>query len=226
MSAGMVHELNQPLAALRTLSDNAVVLIEKGRFDEARGNMERIGNLVDRLGRLTHQLKVFAHKSSEPVARVDVAQGHQGCAVHRVRPDARKRHRGCGADRSRGPGRLRRGDAAGAGPRQSARQCDRCGRTRRHAAHRDCSGCAGRPVRHRRQQHRAGHRRRHPAAPVRAVRHHEACRQGSRSRPDDLCAHRARVRRQPEGAQPARPPAPNSRSNCRARHPPERAEHE
>jgi two-component system C4-dicarboxylate transport sensor histidine kinase DctB len=72
MSAGMVHELNQPLAALHTLSDNAVLLIDRGRVDEAKGNLARIAQLVHRLGRLTSQLKVFAHKSNEPVGPVSV----------------------------------------------------------------------------------------------------------------------------------------------------------
>jgi two-component system C4-dicarboxylate transport sensor histidine kinase DctB len=72
MSAGMVHELNQPLAALHTLSDNAALLIDKGRLDEARGNLARIGQLVGRLARLTSQLKVFAYKSNEPVGTVSV----------------------------------------------------------------------------------------------------------------------------------------------------------
>lgn len=72
MSAGMVHELNQPLAALHTLSDNAALLIDRGRLDEARGNLARIGQLVHRLGRLTSQLKVFAHKSDEPAGAVSV----------------------------------------------------------------------------------------------------------------------------------------------------------
>jgi two-component system C4-dicarboxylate transport sensor histidine kinase DctB len=77
MSAGMVHELNQPLAALHTLSDNAALLIDRGRLDEARGNLARIVQLVHRLGRLTSQLKVFAHKSNEPVGPVSVQK-----AVH------------------------------------------------------------------------------------------------------------------------------------------------
>jgi two-component system C4-dicarboxylate transport sensor histidine kinase DctB len=72
MSAGMVHELNQPLAALHTLSDNAVLLIDRGRLDEAKGNLARIGHLVNRLGRLTSQLKVFAHKSNERVGSTSV----------------------------------------------------------------------------------------------------------------------------------------------------------
>ncbi|MEJ8821657.1 ATP-binding protein [Variovorax humicola] len=71
MSAGMVHELNQPLGALRTLSDNACVLLDKERIDDARGNLQRIAHLVDRLGRLTYQLKAFAHKTEAP--RVPVA---------------------------------------------------------------------------------------------------------------------------------------------------------
>ena len=74
MSAGMVHELNQPLGALRTLSDNACVLLDKNRLPEARGNLERIGHLVDRLGRLTHRLKAFAHKTEAPGAPVSVRQ--------------------------------------------------------------------------------------------------------------------------------------------------------
>jgi two-component system C4-dicarboxylate transport sensor histidine kinase DctB len=70
MSAGLAHELNQPLAAMRTLSDNARVLLDSHRQDEARGNLERIGRLVDRLGRLTRQLKLFSRRSggvSSPV---------------------------------------------------------------------------------------------------------------------------------------------------------------
>lgn len=74
MSAGMVHELNQPLTALRTLSDSAAILLEKGRADDVRGNLRRITGMVDRLTRLTAQLKTFAHKSDAPWAHVVVAR--------------------------------------------------------------------------------------------------------------------------------------------------------
>ena len=72
MSAGIVHELNQPLAALQTAADNAVLLVDRGSIGDARGNLTRIGELVRRLGRLTSQLRVFAYKSSSPLDAVAV----------------------------------------------------------------------------------------------------------------------------------------------------------
>jgi two-component system C4-dicarboxylate transport sensor histidine kinase DctB len=70
MSAGMVHELNQPLTALRTLSDSAGILLDQDRLDDVRANLRRIAGTVDRLGRLTSRLKTFAHKSDAPLAPV------------------------------------------------------------------------------------------------------------------------------------------------------------
>lgn len=64
LSAGLAHELNQPLAALRTLSDNAVKFMQRGDLASAQGNLDRIGQLVDGMGTLTSQLKSFARKSS------------------------------------------------------------------------------------------------------------------------------------------------------------------
>jgi len=66
MSAGITHELNQPLGALRTLSDNGVVFLQRGRVREAESNLVMIGQLVDRMGRLTTSLKTFARQSDAP----------------------------------------------------------------------------------------------------------------------------------------------------------------
>jgi two-component system sensor histidine kinase AauS len=71
LSAGLAHELNQPLAALRTLSGNAVKFMQRGNLEAAQGNLDRIGQLVEGMGALTSQLKSFARKSSgapQPVA--------------------------------------------------------------------------------------------------------------------------------------------------------------
>jgi two-component system C4-dicarboxylate transport sensor histidine kinase DctB len=74
MSAGMVHELNQPLTALRTLSDSAGILLEHERLDDVRANLQRISGMVDRLARLTSRLKAFAHKSELPPQPVPLAR--------------------------------------------------------------------------------------------------------------------------------------------------------
>jgi two-component system C4-dicarboxylate transport sensor histidine kinase DctB len=74
MSAVMVHELNQPLTALRTLSDSAGILLDHDRRDDVRGNLQRITAMVDRLARLTSQLKTFAHKSDVPLSAVPLAR--------------------------------------------------------------------------------------------------------------------------------------------------------
>jgi two-component system C4-dicarboxylate transport sensor histidine kinase DctB len=71
LSTGIAHELNQPLAALRTLSGNGVRFLDRGDLATTRSNLERIAQLVDRMGRITGQLRAFARKSTgqlQPVA--------------------------------------------------------------------------------------------------------------------------------------------------------------
>jgi two-component system C4-dicarboxylate transport sensor histidine kinase DctB len=62
MAAVVAHELNQPLAALRTLSDNAVTLLRRGRASETEGNLGMIAQIVDRMAKISSQLKLFASK--------------------------------------------------------------------------------------------------------------------------------------------------------------------
>jgi two-component system C4-dicarboxylate transport sensor histidine kinase DctB len=62
MAAVVAHELNQPLAALRTLSDNAVTLLRRGRASETEGNLNMIAQIVDRMAKISSQLKLFASK--------------------------------------------------------------------------------------------------------------------------------------------------------------------
>jgi two-component system C4-dicarboxylate transport sensor histidine kinase DctB len=50
---------------MRTLSDNARVLLDQGRLPEVGGNLQRLGTLVDRLAKLAAQLKLFAYKPGQ-----------------------------------------------------------------------------------------------------------------------------------------------------------------
>ncbi|MFH0783701.1 MAG: ATP-binding protein [Pseudomonadota bacterium] len=70
MSAGINHELNQPLAAIRSYADNGKQFLEKGRMDEAKWNLEQIGELTERMAQIGVQLKLFSKKSSGQIGTV------------------------------------------------------------------------------------------------------------------------------------------------------------
>jgi C4-dicarboxylate-specific signal transduction histidine kinase len=87
LAAGVTHELNQPLAAIRTLSENAEVLIDRSQIGIARDNMRDITDLVDRLSGITGQLKQFARKSAVNLQRVPINRSIQNSmqiVVHKL----------------------------------------------------------------------------------------------------------------------------------------------
>ncbi|AOE61890.1 sensor histidine kinase [Pseudomonas corrugata] len=65
MSTSIAHELNQPLAALRTLSGNTVRFLERGQLDTASANLKTINELIDRMGRITASLRSFARRGDD-----------------------------------------------------------------------------------------------------------------------------------------------------------------
>lgn len=65
MSTSIAHELNQPLAALRTLSGNTVRFLQRGALDVASSNLQNIGELVDRMGKITGSLRAFARRAGD-----------------------------------------------------------------------------------------------------------------------------------------------------------------
>ncbi|EJY58715.1 two-component sensor [Pseudomonas aeruginosa CIG1] len=60
MSASISHELNQPLAAIRSYADNARVLLDHQRTEDARGNLEQISDLTTRMAAIIAHLKAYA----------------------------------------------------------------------------------------------------------------------------------------------------------------------
>lgn len=70
MSAALSHEFNQPLAAVKTYADNAAVLIERARIDEARDNISRISSLADRMASISRHLRNFARKPNQKLGAV------------------------------------------------------------------------------------------------------------------------------------------------------------
>jgi two-component system C4-dicarboxylate transport sensor histidine kinase DctB len=74
MAAGLTHELNQPLVAIRTLCDNARTFFERNQSAQAISNLERVGRLVDSMAVLTGELKAFARKPEVERVAVSLAE--------------------------------------------------------------------------------------------------------------------------------------------------------
>jgi two-component system C4-dicarboxylate transport sensor histidine kinase DctB len=62
MSASISHELNQPLAAIRSYADNAGVLLDHQRIGDARGNLQQISELTGRMASIIAHLRAFARR--------------------------------------------------------------------------------------------------------------------------------------------------------------------
>ncbi len=74
MSAGISHELNQPLMAIQSFAENGVGFLERGRIETASNNLARISELAHRMGRIIRNLRAFSRQESEPFTDVDVGR--------------------------------------------------------------------------------------------------------------------------------------------------------
>ena len=88
MAAGISHEVSQPLAAIRSYADNAVVLHDRGRVGEVKQNLSSIAALTERISQFMQHLKLFARKASgkiEPVSLKRALEGSLALVMHRLR---------------------------------------------------------------------------------------------------------------------------------------------
>ncbi|MCH7342482.1 ATP-binding protein [Pelomonas sp. CA6] len=88
MSAGISHEVNQPLTALRALARNSQRLLEVGRPQAVADNLKTMDEMVERMGLITRQLKSFARKAElvmAPISLRDAVRNAQLLLQHRLR---------------------------------------------------------------------------------------------------------------------------------------------
>lgn len=72
MSAGISHELNQPLMAIRSFAENGTKFLERDDPAQVQRNLSKIAELAGRMARIIKNLKAFARQESEPAGRVDL----------------------------------------------------------------------------------------------------------------------------------------------------------
>lgn len=90
MSASVSHELNQPLAAMKTYLAGARLLLQRKRPEEAMSSFQRIDDLIERMGAITRQLKSYARKGGEAFEPIDVRTCVSG-ALSMMEPTLRTR---------------------------------------------------------------------------------------------------------------------------------------
>ncbi|MGH1331640.1 MAG: ATP-binding protein [Paracoccaceae bacterium] len=72
MSAGISHELNQPLMAIRSFAENGTLFLERDAPERAGQNLLKISDLARRMGRIIQNLRAFARQEKETISDVDL----------------------------------------------------------------------------------------------------------------------------------------------------------
>ncbi len=90
MSAAVSHELNQPLAAMKTYLAGARLLLNRQRPDEAVASFGRIDDLIERMGAITRQLKSYARKGQDEFSPVDMGDA-LASSLSMMEPQLRER---------------------------------------------------------------------------------------------------------------------------------------
>ncbi|WDA41780.1 sensor histidine kinase [Erythrobacter sp. BLCC-B19] len=74
ITAGLGHEIRQPLAAMRVFAENGERLLAADRTDEAAANFARIAGLAARIGEITEEQLNFSRRQIEEPRLVTLAE--------------------------------------------------------------------------------------------------------------------------------------------------------
>ena len=72
ITAGVAHEINQPVAAIRTFAENAAQLLDRAQLQLVRDNLGRIIDLTGRIGSITAELRNFARRKTPAIDAVAI----------------------------------------------------------------------------------------------------------------------------------------------------------
>ncbi|MFK5980660.1 MAG: ATP-binding protein [Rhizobiaceae bacterium] len=74
LSAGLSHELNQPLAAILNFAENGRRLLDRARTSDAAENLSQIADQTRRITRIIRNLRAFARQEHRPSERIDLVE--------------------------------------------------------------------------------------------------------------------------------------------------------
>ena len=91
IAASVAHEINQPVAAIRTYAENSLALLARDDRETAGSNLATIAGLTGRIGAITDELRAFARKTPPRIEAVALTSAIDGALVlvgHRLRQQA------------------------------------------------------------------------------------------------------------------------------------------
>lgn len=91
ISAGVAHEINQPVAAIRAYADNAREFLARRDMATASENLEAIASLTERIGNITGELRAFSRKAGDSLEPTSLNHTLEG-ALLLVGPRARRQN--------------------------------------------------------------------------------------------------------------------------------------
>lgn len=81
VTASVAHETAQPVAAIRNYANNGETLLDRGEFEQVRGNLQAISRLTERIGAVTAELRGFARKNPGVLRSVSLAEVVDGALL-------------------------------------------------------------------------------------------------------------------------------------------------
>ena len=103
IAAGVAHEINQPIAAIRTHADSASLQLQRDDNAGALRSLSSIDRLTERVGAITDELRAFSRKTRSEAVAVGVDGAIDGALLLVA---GRLRENGIALDRKRAPAGL------------------------------------------------------------------------------------------------------------------------
>ncbi|WP_343060269.1 sensor histidine kinase [Brevundimonas variabilis] len=81
IAAGVAHEVNQPLAAIRMHADSAGLYLERADSESLGRSLTTISDLTVRIGTITDELRAFSRKTRSEAVAVEVTKALDGALL-------------------------------------------------------------------------------------------------------------------------------------------------
>lgn len=78
ITAGIAHEINQPVATIRTLAENGRLFLERAKPERTAENLATIATLTERIGSIVSEMRRFARRGSRSLGPIPLAEVIEG----------------------------------------------------------------------------------------------------------------------------------------------------